>query len=267
MPNYQAVSKATHGSKHWLRTTSYAFALKDAVLPLSLAELSRAMMTLPIAFIAQNDRFVPAAVMSVQPERNLYVAADGRWIHGYIPAACRGYPFRFLSTPEGQQVLCIDEDSGLINEGQEGEAFFDETGEPSLAIREILTFLNQSEQSLKVTAGACAVLHQHKLIKPWPITVKTDDSEKQLAGLFQIDEVALNQLSATELLEVRNAGGLLIAYCQLLSMQHLAILGQLAEAHAKAGQAAVQAAQSITEKGELNIDFLKNNDTMSFGGF
>lgn len=267
MPNYHAISLASHGNKRWLRTTSYAFALKDAVLPLSLVELARAMTTLPIGFIEQSGGFLPAAVMSLQPEKNLFVTPDGRWIHGYIPASVRSYPFRFLKAPDGQQVLCVDEDSGLISDGPEGEAFFDEAGQPAPVIREILAFLHQSEESLKATAAACAILDQHKLIKPWPIKVKTPDGEKQINGLFQIDEAALNQLSADALIEVRNAGGLLIAYSQLLSMQHLQVLGQLADAHAKTEQAAAEAARSIVQKGELNIDFLNKNDTMSFGGF
>ncbi|MBP7780187.1 MAG: hypothetical protein KA045_01460, partial [Burkholderiaceae bacterium] len=74
-------------------------------------------------------------------------------------------------------------------------------------------------------------------------------------------------LSAEALLEVRNAGGLLIAYCQLLSMQHLSILGQLAEAHAKAEQAAAEAANNIAHNGELNMEFLNKNETLSFSGF
>ena len=267
MPNYQAISKTTHGAKRWLRTTSYAFALKEGILPLSLAELPKAIMTLPVAFVEQNERFVPVAVMSLQPDRNHFVTPDGRWLHGYIPASCRGYPFRFLNAPDGKQVLCIDQDSGLVSDGPEGEPFFDEAGEPTQAIREILNLLHQSEQSLKATLAACDLLKQHQLIKPWPIKLKTVTGDKDIAGLFQIDEAALNLLSAEALLEIRNSGGLLLAYCQLLSMQHLSFLGQLAEAHAKADKAAAEATNNIVQNGELNIEFLKKNETLSFAGF
>ena len=267
MPNYQAISKQAYGNKRWLRTTSYAFAMKDAILPLSLAELPKAMMSLPIALIVQNERYVPVAVMSIQPDRNHFVTPDGRWLHGYIPASCRGYPFRFLNAPDGKQILCIDQDSGLVSDGPEGEPFFDEAGEPTQAIRETLNLLHQSEQSLKATLAACDLLKQHQLIKPWPIKLKTDAGDKDIAGLFQIDEAALNLLSAEALLEIRNSGGLLLAYCQLLSMQHLSFLGQLAEAHAKADKAAAEATNNIVQNGELNIEFLKKNETLSFAGF
>ncbi|MDD2744365.1 MAG: SapC family protein [Rhodocyclaceae bacterium] len=267
MPNYQALSKATHGNKRWLRTTSYAFAQKDALLPLSLAELPKAVMSLPVAFIQRDDGFIPVAVMSIQPDRNHFITNDGRWLHGYIPASCRAYPFRFFNTPEGQKILCIDQDSGLVCEGTDGEPFFDEAGEPTQAIREILNFLHQSDQSLKATQLACNLLKQHNLIKPWPIKLKTETGEKNIEGLFQIDEAAVNQLSAEALLDVRNSGGLLIAYCQLLSMQHLSILGQLAQAHAKADQAAAEAANDIAQNGELKMEFLNKSETLSFSGF
>ena len=230
MPNYQVITRESHGAKRWLRYTGYAFAMREAVMPLALAELAKAALSLPIGFIAQGDGFVPVAVMSLQPEQNLFVAVDGRWIHGYIPAAARGYPFRLAKATDGRQVLCIDEDSGLVNDGPDGEAFFDDEGKPVQALREIMDFLEQTEQSRQVAARACAVLNKHHLIQHWPIIHQTASGERKIDGLFRIDEAALNQLDAEALLEVRNAGGLLIAYCQLLSMQHLPALGELTAA-------------------------------------
>ena len=262
MPNYQVISAATYGAKRWLRYTGYAFAMRESVFPLALAELAKAAMSLPIGFIAQSDSFVPAAVMSLQPEKNLFIAADGRWIHGYIPAAVRGYPFRLANTTDGRQVLCIDEDSGLVNNGPDGEAFFDDDGKLVQALRDIMDFLVQTEQSRQVVARACAILHKHHLIQHWPIIHQTASGERKIDGLFRIDEAALNQLAADALFEVRNAGGLHIAYCQLLSMQHLPALGELTAAHAK-----TEAAQIVTVSGELNLELFKKNDSISFNGF
>ncbi len=57
MPNYQIISKAAYGNKRWLRYTSYAHAMQEAVMPLSLAELPKAAMSLPIGFIKQEDNY------------------------------------------------------------------------------------------------------------------------------------------------------------------------------------------------------------------
>ena len=265
MPNYHAISIERHANKRWDRLSNYAFAAAEPVIALTAAELSKAIMSMPVAFIAQGETYVPAAVLGVQSGNNLFVAPDGRWVGRYIPAAFRAYPFLLAATPEGQHVLCIDEGSDRFTLGPAGEHFFNDDGQPTQAVLDILNSLTQIEQSRVVTAAACAVLQKHELIRPWPITLKTDSGEQQIAGLFQVDEVALNKLSAETLLEVSQAGGLPIAYCQLLSMQHLPMLGQLIKIHTKA---VVQATslQQLAPNGDLDLDFLTKNGTISFAG-
>ena len=265
MPNFQAISLERHAHKRWKRYISYNFAAADSVVPLVVSELPKAVMSLPIAFIEKGEQFFPAAVLGLQPGNNLFVAPDWRWIGAYIPAAFRSYPFLLAKTEDGQQVLCIDEDSGLVTDNSSGEAFFDDEGKPAQPIFDILNFLTQVEQNRVITATACTVLQKHNLIQPWPITVKNVDTEQQIAGLFRIDEAALNQLSAEALLEVRNAGSLSIAYCQLLSMQHLPLLGQLTEAQAKASAQALSL-HEFAPNGELDLEFFNKGGTFNFGG-
>ncbi len=266
MPNYQAITKNHHGSKRWLRFTSYAHAEREAIMPLSAAELPKAMMSLPVCFIRQDDAYVLAAVMNVTPGKNLLVAPSGQWVGAYVPAACRSFPFILGKTQEGQPVLCIDEDAGMVTDGSEGEPFFGEDGEPAKAVLDVMSFLTQFEQGRQAAAASCAVLAKYDLIQPWPIKLRSDTGETSVEGLFRVDEIALNALPAEALLEVRNAGGLNIAYCQLLSMQHIAMLGKLAEMHANAKAQAVAPASVSPAAGELNLDFLNKGETINLGG-
>lgn len=266
MPNYQAISRERHANQRWQRHAGYAHAAQEAVAPLVMAEMPKAMLTLPLAFTEASGTYSLVAVLSLLPGKDLFVAESGSWAGDYIPATFRSYPFRLANTEDGQQVLCIDEDSGLITDGPHGEAFFNQDGTPAQAILDILNFLNQVEQSRKRTAAACAVLQKHHLIRPWLINLKTDSGEQAINGLFQIDEAALNQLSAEALLEVRNAGALPIAYCQMLSMQHLPLLGQMIEAHSKAATQAQTALQQLAPNGELDIEFLNKGGTFNFAG-
>lgn len=71
-------------------------------------------------------------------------------------------------------------------------------------------------------------------------------------------------MTAEALAEVRNAGGLTVAYCQLLSMQHLSTLGTLAQAHAEAEKARL-AQEALSQKGELHLGFMNDSGTFSFG--
>jgi hypothetical protein len=265
MQNLHVISRMRHGALRWKRYSNYTFAAADAVIPLVAAELPQAAMSLPIAFIDQGGAYIPAAVLGLQPDDNAFVGPDMNWVGQYIPAAFRSYPFRLVQIEDGQQVLCIDEDSGLIVDETTGEVFFADNGQPSKAILEILGFLTQIEQSRVATATACAVLKKHGLIRPWAITVKTNGGEQQIVGLCQIDEAALNQLPNDALLEVRHAGALPIVYCQLLSMQHLPLLRKLIEARTKAA-AQAEALSQLAPKGELDLEFFNNGGTIDFSG-
>lgn len=266
MSNYQAISLARYSQKRWQNNTGYTHAAREAVAPLVMAEIPKAMLTLPLAFIEESGAYTLVAVLSLLPGKGLFVSQNGSWAGDYIPAVFRGYPFRLAHTEEGQQVLCIDEESGLVGDGPNGERFFNEDDTPAKPVLDILNFLTQVEQSRVQTAAACAVLQKHNLIRPWSITLKTESGEQAINGLFQIDEAALNQLPVEALFEVRNAGALPIAYCQMLSMQHLPLLGQMIEAHSKAAAQAQSSLQQLGPNGELDIEFLNKGGTFNFAG-
>lgn len=259
------ISLSEFGQKRFKRYDSYAFAAKDAIVPLAVRELPRAAMVMPIAFVKADEGFVPVAVQGLSPGKNLFVALDGRWVGRYVPAAYRGYPFLLANTPEGKQVLCFESSSGLLSD-TEGEPFFD-GDKPTQAVNDVLSFLNQVVASRQATQRICAVLQAHQLIQPWPIKLNPEPGDGQseqgrnIEGLFRIDEAALNKLDAAALHAVQQAGGLPLIYCQLLSMQHLPSLGQLATAHHEAEQ---HAALPKTEAGEIDLTFLADDTTISF---
>ena len=258
MSNLQAISRQRHASQRWGRYSSYRFAAHDAWSILTAQELPKAMLHLPIAFTERNGVFVPVALLGLNPGKNLFVTREGRWVGGYIPASYRHYPFVLANTNEGRHVLCFNEDSGLLA-STDGELFFGPDDQPSPAVAEVLTFLNQLAANHQVTERACAVLQKHNLIQPWAIKIQDPNGEQGVDGLFQIDEVALNQLPAEALIELRNASALVLAYCQLLSKQHLPSLGHLVEAHAKA-----DAPLSLKNKNELDLSFLEGSETLKF---
>lgn len=269
MPAFAAISKERHAEKRWLSFGSdFRFAAQTSVAPLVAKELPKALMAFPIGFIRHDDLFNPAAILSFESNRNLFVAYDGRWIGGYQPAIFRGFPFRLISTADDKLTLCIDEESGLVTEGPEGEPFF-ENGEISERIKQIMDFLTLLEQDRIKTTRACAALDQYGVIKPWEIKIKGAEIEYKVEGIFQVDEAALNALPLEELGDLQKSGALLIAYCQLLSMQHLPILGRLADAHTKHRQQVEnvmkQSFQAPTED-EISIDWSVFSDDDSEKG-
>lgn len=264
MPKLVALSSTQHAQHKFKRYSSYQFAASDAVAPLVAHEVARACMGLPVGFIKQGEQTLLVAVLGLQAQKNLFVAPDGRWIGDYVPAVYRGYPFALVQAQgSDQQVLCIDEDSGLLSP-TEGEALFGEDGKPSKVVSDILNFLSQVNGNRAITQKAVAALDELGLIQPWPITIKTEQGENTVQGLLRVDEEKLNALPAESLKQLQAGGGLGLAYAQLLSMQHVQKLGQLAQAHQQAAQQA-KTGLPVNKNGELDLEFLNQGGTLSFG--
>jgi hypothetical protein len=190
---------------------------------LVVQELAKACMSLPIAFIQQNDVFVLHAVQGLAPGRNLFVV-NGTWVAPYTPAVYRGYPFALAKGEDNQLHLCVDMDSGLVDADGD-QPFFDDTGEAAQPVKDALNFLQQIHRNRAVTKRVCAALAAEDLFQPWPLKVQGPEGERTIDGLFRIDEARLNSLEPDALARVQKAGGLPVAYCQLLSMSNIQTLG------------------------------------------
>jgi hypothetical protein len=231
MANIVAVGPERHASKSWRPLQNYTFAARHAMVPLVGLEAARAAVTVPLSFIEQSGRYSLVAVMSPIPGRNLFVGPAGQWLGSYMPAAMRGYPFS-LAPVEGsdKKILCINEDSGWIVEGDtnpDATKFFEHDGVPSAALKAILDFLSQIEQSRTATDLAVATLAEAGVIQPWPLTVEQNKEKTSVTGFHRIDEAALNALDGETFLKLRKTSALVLAYAQLISMQTMGMFQQL----------------------------------------
>lgn len=230
MPTLYPVSRSRHGSQRWKRHTNYQFAASHHFTSLVMAEMSKALLELPIGFAKNNESFLPICLMGFQAGQNLFINAEGQWQGNYIPASFRSHPFQLAKNESGELMLCFDEDSGLLSSHAEDEQFFSEEGKPSTAIQEILDFLNKIEGNRSATQRACDALAKYQLMEPWPLSVQKDDKTVPVEGLYRVKENLLNQLDGDALREIQHEGGMMVAYCQLLSMQQINRLAERAKA-------------------------------------
>ena len=127
-----------------------------------------------------------------------------------------------------KSILCIDEASGLVVEStEEGNDFFDDENQLVQGIKDMVNFLSQVEANLLVTERVVNALADADLIAPWEINLKQGEEVVPVEGIFRVDEAVLKKLDDEDLLTLRKAGGLAIAYGQLFSMNQLAVLGSL----------------------------------------
>jgi hypothetical protein len=255
MLKLSAVTQQSYADKSWTRYTSYSFASKSGIAPLAGAEITKAIAGgLPIAFVKEKDRFFLGAVLSLSPGTNLFVAPTGQWIGKYVPAAFRSYPF-MLAKAEGKDelILCMDEDSGLVKDDKSAEPFFDDQGQLSKPVRDILNFLSQIEKNKIMTDRAVSALAEADVITDWSLKIQDGEQEKPVTGLYRIDEAKLNSLEDERFLKLRKTGGIPIAYAQLLSMGNIQVFEKLAKAQE-------QAASKTPDAGS----FLADDDVISF---
>lgn len=258
MANLQAITKTEFAKKSWQRNPNFLFSANDAVCPLSASEIPRAMMAVPLAFLCTDGEYSIVAVQGLENGTNFFLNAEGQWLGSYIPAAYRSYPFVLASTEanEDQLILCINKDSGLLIEDDSAEAFFDEGGELSTTLKDLVEFLSTVRAGRQESARICTILLKHELFKPWDLQFELESGTKRIEGLFCIDESALNTLSDEAYAELRLAGAIPVVYCQLLSMQKISDLTQFAQAKAKLS--------SAPQANELNLDGVDLGGNISF---
>jgi hypothetical protein len=230
MSRFVVVSRERHGRMKWLHFNSYNFAAATDSSEIVGAELARAAtVSMPCAFVQHSGRYTLVAVLSLIPGRNMFVGPGGRWLAPYVPAYLRLYPFRMVA-PEGtdQRVLGVDEESGLVvKSGAAGEDFFDSEGNYEPALKRLFDACVELERARAVSDVAVAALAQAGVIRPWQITVKSEQGEKPISGLHTIDETALRALPDDVFLKLRTTSALPIAYAQMLSAAHIGVFGQL----------------------------------------
>jgi hypothetical protein len=229
MTKLVALDSVAHAGKAWRRPENYAFAAQGAVVAITALEFSQVGMAMPIAFIAQGDRYESVAVMSLLPGRNMFVGPSGQWLGGYVPASLRTFPFRSVPI-QGREdsALCVVEDSGLMVDADgTAEPLFNADGRLAASVEPVWKLLVEVDASRRKTALAIAALEEAGLICPWNINVKVDGVDNAVNGLFRIDEAALNGLDDDAFLKLRRVGALPLAYIQLLSMAQLRVFAQL----------------------------------------
>lgn len=267
MVQFVPISRERHRGKKWRRPDGYGFAAGNVLVPIGGAEVFRAALAMPIAFVEQSGGYQLMAMLSFTPGRNMFVGPDGRWLGSYIPAWYRSYPFRLLAR-EGtdEPVLCIDEDNKLVVEGADaGEEFFDADGNPSQSLKPVLGLLRDIEHDRKKTQLAVSALSEAQTIQPWSIKLKTAQAEQAISGLNRIDEARLNALEDDIFLKLRKASALPVAYGQMLSIGQIGLFEYLAKFHTKLVEA--QSTRSAISKLPESIDSLfgmTEDDTVQF---
>jgi hypothetical protein len=253
MTDWITLSRQEHTQQRLLRRQGYGFSATHTSAPVVLAELGKVVAHYALAFQYQGDTLAPVALLGTQ--NNLYLAPEGRWLGGYVPASLRGYPLRLVAKNDNQVSLQVLADYLTAGHGQ---AIFNDDGTLTEKTQQAFDFLVQCEQSRQHALQATRQLDQAGVITPWPLTVtQPDGSPYTFEGLYQVDEKALNGLDDATFAQLKGAP-LQLAYAQRLSVSQLSELGKRAELHARLAER--QATQTVPENLDSVLDGMDDDD-------
>ena len=216
------VSEARHRNVSLEPAGHYAFTAGINAVPLMAVEFLHAAAEYAIVFTDTGEGVVPAVVLGVRDQQNLYLSADRQWQAKYVPAFIRRYPFVFSRSDDGKSfTLCIDETHPGVNREGRGERLFADDGKPSPYVEKVLKFLQEYQAQFERTRAFGRRVKELGLLEPMQAQVVTPQGGKlSLSGFFGVRRDKLRALSGDALASLARTDELELLYLQMHSMRN-----------------------------------------------
>ena len=222
MANVKIVNSQTHKSTRIEKNPSLVQCKETHFIPIVISEFIDLSKEFPIVFVkdSQTGVFSSVALMGLEPKENLFFNSE-IWQSNYTPQLLSFYPFMIQQQDDEQALLCVDEDSPLVNEVS-GEKLFDVDGKQMDWLTAMAEAIVAHLESRSLTHEFIKYLIEKELLTIKTLSIKLENMpEYDLNGLYVINEEQFNKLSDDDFLELKNAGALSSIYAVLMSMRCL----------------------------------------------
>lgn len=219
------VTKEQHSKSSIDTHQDYSFASDVNSVPLTATEFPAAAKGFVIVF-AGLENPMPATILGVQQDKNVFVSEEGQWTGKYIPAFVRRYPFVFSSNEGGDTfTLCIDQAFKGLNQDDRGEKLFSEDGERTEYLEKMLNFLREYQLQFQRTQDFCKKLKELDLLEPMQAHISLPTgSQLSLTGFQVINRDRLKALDGDKLAELAKTDELELAYLHLQSLNNFSTM-------------------------------------------
>ncbi|MEQ5808788.1 SapC family protein [Alteromonas sp. NFXS44] len=249
--NYTPLNKEKHKDVKIAVNNAFAFAKNTHLSAASIREYAQLASTMPIVFIQDpnSDRYHTVAMLGMEQNQNLFLATD-KWKGPHVPMNILRYPFDVR--PEGEKLgVYIDEESELVGK-EEGQPLFKEDGSPSEFLDNRQKFLGDLANSEMLTQRFIQKVVELELLDAIQIRLTyKDGQQRNVTGMYSINEKRLMELPEEKALELHKQGFLGALYAVMMSLGQLNRLVELSNDTANpiasmqiTGEAAQAAAQS-----------------------
>jgi len=195
-------------------------------VPLTVEEFAMAQRDFPIIFSA-GDNPVPLALMGLNEGVNTFVDDNGKPIGDfYLPAYARRYPFLLARLEAGSEELslCFDPTTDVIGDLKDGDALFDDAGQPAAPVKAALEFCEHFEQAGARTQTFMDELKNRDLIMDGEIAITRNESPDNpyiYRGFGMINQEKLNALDAETTKLWHDNGMLPLIYAHMFSLERM----------------------------------------------
>lgn len=246
------VSRARHGGSSVQAGGDFSFARSVNSVQLMAVEFPAAAAEYAIVFAGNDDALLPAVILGVRNNENLFLAKDGAWRATYVPAFVRRYPFVFSSSDDGKAfTLCLDESFPGFNREGRGQALFGEDGQPSPYVDSVMKFLQEYQAQFQRTQAFCRKVRELGLLEPMQAQISTAAGERlSLGGFWAVNRGRVKALPGDKLAELAKTDELELLYLHLQSMRNFDGLRGRMAADREAEAEAPAAAAAGAKKGE-----------------
>ena len=216
------VNATQHGDVSFDPAPDFAFTAGINAVPLMAVEIIPAATEYAIVFTVAGEDVMPAAVLGVRSDQNLYLSPDAQWQAKYVPSFIRRYPFVFSTSPDLQTLtLCIDETHPGFNKEGRGQRLFGADGKPTAYVENVLAFLKEYQAQFERTRVFGRRLKELGLLEPMQAQVSTPGGEQvTLGGFLGVSRERLRALSGEALAELAKTDALELVYLHLYSMRN-----------------------------------------------
>jgi SapC len=217
------MSATRHGKMSFEPVANYSFSAGINAVPLMAVEFIRAATEYAIVFADTREDVLPAVVLGLRPNENLFVSPDAKWQAKYIPAFIRRYPFVFSLVGNDQRMvtLCIDEAHPGLNSDGRGQRLFGDDGKPSAYTEQVLKFLKEYQLHYERTRVFGKHLKELGMLESMQAQVTTPKGEKlSLGGFMAVPRRKLRELKGEALEALAKTDELELLYLHLYSIRN-----------------------------------------------
>lgn len=197
----------------------FRFAAETHYVPLAAQEFYQAARDYPILFVGDDESTGPIALLGLEAGRNQYVSEDGRWQNSaYVPAFVRRYPFVLADIEQNRVSVCFDSAFDGWNE-EEGQALFDEEGNNTPFLDEVIEFLRGFRGEMERTRRFVDRLRELGLLEKKSLNLRRPTGETfRVNDFLAVDEKRFGELEDDQILSLHREGFLGLIYAHLMSL-------------------------------------------------